>query len=109
MALSHFLFQLSDQCKPIFTLLRKKKNLCWDDKCTTTFEQLMHPPVLSTPLPGKTLHVYLFVSKYVVNTVTFRNDKNQEKPIYNVSKALLDPELRYTPLEQPILALLIAT
>ena len=48
----------------------------------------MHPPILSTPLPGKTLHVYLFVSKYAVSTVTFRNDKNQEKPIYNVSKAL---------------------
>lgn len=110
--LSRLLSRLSDPCKPIFTLLRKKKNLRWDVECTTAFEQLKkqltHLPILSAPQPGEILHLYLFVSKYTINVVLFRDDESKKRLIYYVSKALLGPESRYAPLEQLVLALLLA-
>lgn len=37
-ALSRFLSWLSDQRKPIFVVLRRKKSLRWDIECTAAFE-----------------------------------------------------------------------
>lgn len=80
----------------------------WDTECTVAFEQLAHPLVLLTPKSGEILHTYLFISKYVVSAVLFRNDESQERLIFYVSKALLGLESSYASLEQLVLALLIA-
>ena len=50
------------------------------------------------------------MSKYAINTVLFWHVQNGgKKPVYNVSKALVDVEARYSQVEQTTLALRIAT
>lgn len=71
-------------------------------------KQLTHLPILLAPQPGEILHLYLFVSKYAINVVLFRDDESKKRLIYYVSKALLSLESRYAPLEQLVLALLVA-
>ena len=66
----------------------------------------MQPPILSSPLPGEKLYMYLAVSEWAISTVVFHCPTHKEqKPIYYVSRALADVETRYSKMEQTALAL----
>lgn len=52
----------------------------------------MHPLIFLTQQPGEILYIYLAVSKHTVRVVLFRSEKNDEKTVYYVSKALLEVE-----------------
>ena len=70
----------------------------------------MQPPILSSPLPGEKLYMYLAVSEWAISIVLFRCPTHKEqKPIYYVSRALADIETRYSKMEQTALALQSAT
>ena len=96
-ALSLFISHLTDWCNPIFTLLKKKKNIIWDQECTHAFkklkEHLAHPLILSTVQPSEI--IYSTISKQAVSVVLFQNEKSDEKHIYYVIKALLEAKRRY--------------
>ena len=50
--------------------------------------------------------MYLVVPDYAVSVVLFRQtSKDGQKPVYYVSKALMDVETRYSQIEQTTLAL----
>ncbi|RVW61469.1 hypothetical protein CK203_032033 [Vitis vinifera] len=66
----------------------------------------MQPPILSSPLPGEKLYMYLAVSEWAISAVLFRClSRKEEKPIYYVSRALADVETRYSKMELTALAL----
>ncbi|KAI5342264.1 hypothetical protein L3X38_010139 [Prunus dulcis] len=65
-------------------------------------------PLLSKPLPGEILSLYLSVSSTAVSLVLIRIPEKAELPIFYVSKALQNAELRYPPLEQLALALVVS-
>lgn len=73
------------------------------------FEQfkayLASAPVLSKPEKGDALYVYLGVAPAAISSVLVREESGIQKPIYYVSRALHDAELRYTPLEKTVYAL----
>lgn len=48
--------------------------------------------------------MYLAVTKISVRAVLVRDDYSKQYHIYHVSKTLLDAEIRYTHLEQLVLA-----
>ena len=72
-------------------------------KCTEAFKllkkHLSHPSILSIPQPHEKLYIYLKISRQVVSVILFQNQKSKKRPIYYVSKALLNTELSYTQLE----------
>ena len=71
---------------------------------------LMQPPILSSPITGEKLYIYLAVSEWAINAVLFRCPSHKEqKPIYYVNRALADVEIRYSKMELTVLALRSAT
>ena len=66
----------------------------------------MQPPILSSPLLGEKLYMYLVVSEWAISDVLFRcPSPKEQKPIYYVSRALVDVETRYSKIELTALAL----
>ena len=64
--------------------------------------------VLSKPLQGETLILYLAMSDATVSSMLIRLEDKVELPVFYVSHALLDPETRYLEAEKIALALITA-
>ncbi|XP_062088902.1 uncharacterized protein LOC133795468 [Humulus lupulus] len=107
--LSRFISRSSDRCQKFFDILRKNKTFQWTPECDRALQELKEyltqPPLLSKPLEGEILYLYLSVS---VSAVLVREEERKQKPIYYTSKALLDAETSYTHLEKLALALVVA-
>ncbi|RVW64169.1 Retrovirus-related Pol polyprotein from transposon 17.6 [Vitis vinifera] len=109
-ALGRFIARFTDELRPFFLVLRKVDTIGWTDSCQSAFEKIKHyltqPPILSSPLPGEKLYMYLVVSDWAISAVLFYYPTHREqKPIYYVSRALVDAETRYSKIEQTALAL----
>ena len=103
--------KILDRFRPFYQLLKKWKGVLWDDECEKAFqdlkEYLTQAPMLTAPEPGEELFMYLSVSDHAVSAVLLRDWGVQ--PVYYISKALVDAETRYLPLEKLVLALVHAT
>ncbi|XP_030935350.1 uncharacterized protein LOC115960551 [Quercus lobata] len=111
-ALNRFISKFSDRCCPFYQLLKKWKGFWWDDECEKAFQNLKEylgrAPMLSALEPGEELFIYLSVSKHAISAVLLR-DQGVQRPVYYISKTLVDAETRYLPLEKLVLALVHAT
>ncbi|KAI5310959.1 hypothetical protein L3X38_045482 [Prunus dulcis] len=62
-ALNRFFSRSTDKCRPFFKALKKGHKGKWDDECEVDFQNLktylISPPLLSKPIPGEDLHIYL--------------------------------------------------
>ncbi|XP_034202236.1 uncharacterized protein LOC117617090 [Prunus dulcis] len=113
-ALPRFISKATDKCVPFFKALKGgKRDITWTAECDNAFQALKNymskAPLLSKPLPGEILYLYLSVSGTAVSSVLIRKPEKAELPIFYVSKALQSAELRYPPLEQLALALVVST
>ncbi|XP_013613701.1 PREDICTED: uncharacterized protein LOC106319846 [Brassica oleracea var. oleracea] len=94
-------------------LPQNPKDFQWTGECESALQELKSylttPPLLSKPLLGEVLLLYLAVSEHAVSTILVREEENKQLPIYYRSKALLDAEARYSHLEKLALALIVAT
>ena len=71
-------------------------------------QYLTEPLILTSPRAGDTLYLYLEVSKVSVSSALFKEDKNRkQRPIFFISKSLVEVETRYTRLEQEALTLCV--
>jgi hypothetical protein len=72
-ALGHFISKLGKKGLPFFKLLKKADKFVWDDKAQNTFEALKEslttPLVMTPPVPGEILLLYISATINVVNTV----------------------------------------
>ena len=111
-ALGRFISRSADKCKPFFRLLGKRSRFVWDEECSAAFQAikayLSTPPCLSIPYPGEPLFLYLAVSDHAVSAILVRELGQEQKPIFFISNAMEETELRYLPLEKAALALLHA-
>ncbi|KAK3034315.1 hypothetical protein RJ639_032655 [Escallonia herrerae] len=84
----------------------------WTAKCQASFEALKNylktPPLLSKPLVGEELFLYLAIAESAVSAVLVRKQDGKQLPIYYVSKVLQGAELRYPYTEKLVFALLVA-
>ena len=64
--------------------------------------------MLTAAKPGEDLFMYLSVSEHAISIMLLR-DQGVQQPVYYISKALVDAETRYLPLEKLVLALVHAT
>ncbi|KAK3015247.1 hypothetical protein RJ639_007119 [Escallonia herrerae] len=111
-ALSRFLCKSVERCLPFFKALKNIKNFEWTTECQASFdalkEYLASPPLLSKPVPGEELFLYLTVAESPVSAVLVRDEATRQLPIYYVSKILQGAEQRYPDTEKLAFALLMA-
>ena len=107
-ALNRFISRSADRYKPFYLLINKWKGFEWSEECTAAFQQLkeylLRPPIMSSPTADKVLYAYIAVAPNAVSLVLIREDDGLQRPVYYVSKSLHEAEIRYSPLEKAILA-----
>ena len=111
-ALNRFISRSTDRCRPFYLLINKWKGFEWSEECTVAFQQLneclLRPPIMSSPAANKVLYAYIAVAPHAVSLVLIRKDNGLQRPVYYVSKSLHEAEIRYSPLEKAILAVVHA-
>ncbi|MCI39883.1 hypothetical protein A2U01_0061115, partial [Trifolium medium] len=111
-ALNRFIYRSAQHALPFYKLLRKEVSFEKTNECEDAFNQLKkvlsQPPVLSRPMEGETLYIYLTVLTEAVSAVLVKEIGTNQSPIYFISKALFGPELRYQKIEKIALALMTA-
>jgi hypothetical protein len=105
-ALGRFISKLGEKGLPFFKLLKKADKFVWDDEAQKAFEALKEslptPPIMTPPVPGETLLLYISATTNVVSTVLIaeREEEGQaypvQRPIYYVSEVLADAKTRYS-------------
>ncbi|XP_045791855.1 uncharacterized protein LOC123886594 [Trifolium pratense] len=110
-ALSRFLSCAGEKGFHFFTSLRKNERFSWTPECEEAFRQLKEflasPPILTRPLPGNTLYLYLAVSDRALSSALVQEVEGEEKPIYFVSRTLRGAETRYQRIERLSLAVVV--
>ena len=95
-ALNRFISRSTGKCLPFYRLLKGKKKLEWDEKCEKAYkelkEYLLTPPILAKPLTGEPLYLYVVISQAAVSGVLVREEQGDQRPIFYVSKLLVDAE-----------------
>ncbi|MCH99186.1 putative protein NYNRIN-like, partial [Trifolium medium] len=111
-ALSRFVAKSAQHALHLFKLLRKESMFEWTEECESALQHLKRalskPPVLTRPVEGETLYLYLAVASEAISAVLIRETKQGQKPVYFISKALQGPELRYLQIEKMALAVVMA-
>ena len=67
------------------------------------------PLLLSKPVEGDPLFLYLVISEYAVSGALIREEEKVQWPVYYISKRLVDAETRYSKMEKLLQALLITS
>ena len=111
--LNRFISRSADRCRPFYLLINKWKGFEWSEDCTAAFQQLkeylLRPPIISSPAANEVLYVYIDVASHAVSLVLIREDSGLQRPVYYMSKLLHETEIRYSPLEKAILAVVHAS
>ena len=109
--LNRFISKGTDKCLPFFDSLKGKKRFLWDDKCEQVFRALKEYigklSLLSEPVDGEPLFLYLAISEYVVSEALIREEEKIQWLVYYINKWLIDAETRYPEIEKLALALVI--
>ncbi|KAK3039761.1 hypothetical protein RJ639_027418 [Escallonia herrerae] len=99
----------AEKCLPFFKAIRKAKDFEWTEECQKSFEELKRylssPPLLTKPITGEDLFIYLSISEVSVSTVLIREEEGKQRPVYYISKVLQDVETRYPRIDKVALAL----
>ncbi|XP_077245991.1 uncharacterized protein LOC143885822 [Tasmannia lanceolata] len=111
-ALGRFISKSAKRCLPFFNVVKGIKTAPWTGECQIAFEELKQylssPPLLTKPEPGEELLLCLSVSPMALAAVLVREEHNQHKTIYYVSKVLHDAEIRYQRFQKLVYALIMA-
>ena len=104
--ISRFISHMTATCAPIFKLLQKDLSYDWTKDCQKAFdsikEYLLEPPILSPPVEGRPLIMYLTTLEDSMGYVLVQQDESGKKEyaIYYLSKKFTDCESRYSMLEK---------
>ncbi|XP_048598070.1 uncharacterized protein LOC125578955 [Brassica napus] len=111
-ALNCFISRSTDKCLPFYETLKGNKKFEWSEECEKAFQHLKHYlatlPVLAKPVEGEPLFLYIAVSTTAVSGVLIREERGKQKPIFYVSKTLLDAETRYPMMEKLALVVVMS-
>ncbi|XP_031124370.1 uncharacterized protein LOC116027084 [Ipomoea triloba] len=93
--------------------MKKGIPFVWDEACKNAFESiksyLMKPPVLTAPIHGRPLILYISAQESSVGALLAQeNDNGKENALYYLSRMMTPNELKYSPIEKLCLALVFA-
>ena len=112
-ALNRCISRSADRCNPFYLLINNLKGFEWFEECTMAFQQLKEylsqPPIMSSLVADEVLYAYIAVAPHVVSLVLIQEDSGLQRTVYYVSKSLHEAEIRYSPLEKAILAMVHAS
>jgi hypothetical protein len=104
-ALNRFISRLGERGLPFFKLLKHQDKFQWMEEAKRALQDLKHhlqsPPVLTAPLPGEDLLLYIAATTHVVNSaiVVERDEEGHafgvQRPVYFVSEVLSESKVRY--------------
>ena len=84
-ALNYFISRSTDRCLPFYKLLKGNKKFEWNIECDSALKELKayisEPPVLSKPIVGENLFLYVETSEHAVSGVLIREESGEQKPI----------------------------
>ena len=88
--LSYFVSLATDHCAPFFNVLKGSKKFKWRDKCEQAFlalkECLGRPLLLSKPIEGEKLYLYLTMSDEAVSAASVKEEEKVQWLVYYMSK-----------------------
>lgn len=97
---------------PFFKVLRRVDKFEWREESEAAFRQLKEVlarlPLLTKPIPGEVLYIYVSTGERAVSSVLVREEKGRQLPIYYASKLLNGGEVGYPRIERIGLALISA-
>ena len=64
---------------------------------------------MSSPTADEVLYAYIAMAPHAVSLVLIREDSGLQRPVYFVRKSPHEAEIRYSPLEKAILAMIHAS
>ncbi len=97
----------------LFSSNEERKESRWDKACQNAFdskkEYLLNPPVLSAPIKGKPLILYIAALDGSLGALLAQhNEEGKEGALYYISRMLVGAEHNYSPIEKTCLALIFA-
>ncbi|GAU50258.1 hypothetical protein TSUD_409040 [Trifolium subterraneum] len=111
-SMARFVAKSAQHALPLFRLLKKETTFEWTEECEGALQHLKRalsePPVLTRPVEGEKLYLYLAVASEAISVVLIRETEQGQKSVYFVSRALQGPELRYLQIEKIPLAVIMA-
>ena len=94
-ALGRFVPKSRDRCCEFFKVLKNPDNFQWTEQYQIAFEDLKSfltsAPVLSSPIPGEDLYLYLAVSQNAISTVLARAEGRQHCPYTTSAMSSREP------------------
>ncbi|KAD7478315.1 hypothetical protein E3N88_01451 [Mikania micrantha] len=115
-ALNRFLAKHAERALPFISTLKNclgKKNFNWTAEAESAFQEMKkylgNLPTLVAPSVGEKLTMYLSAGDKAISAVLMTDREGTQTPIYFVSRALKDPETRYSPMEKLALSLVHAS
>ncbi|XP_074300650.1 putative mitochondrial protein AtMg00860 [Silene latifolia] len=89
--ISCFIAKLTMICEPIFKKLKVGEHVMWDDQSQAAFDKVKEvmssPPVLSPPVAGLPLSLYLTVTDTAMGAMLAQTVHQEERFIYYISKS----------------------
>ena len=118
-ALNRFLSRLEERGLPFFKLLKKQDKFRWSQEAADALEDhkqhLQSPPILTAPMLGEELLLYIAATTHVVSTtiVVEHNEEGHaydvQRPVYFISEVLSESKVRYPPIQKLLYAILITS
>jgi ribonuclease HI len=118
-ALNRFISQLGERGLPFFKLLKYQDKFQWTEEAERALQDLKHhlqsPPVLTAPLPGEDLLLYIAATTHVVSSavVVERSEEGHafgvQRPVYFISEVLSESKERYSVVQKLLYAILITS
>ena len=106
-----FISNMSERILPFSPLLKLKNDqeFKWGDVKQKTFEEIKEymksPPMLVPPQQGKPFKLYVLVDSQTIESTLMQEFEGKERVVFYLSRRLLDPETRYSPIEKLCLCL----
>jgi hypothetical protein len=118
-ALNRFISRLGERGLPFFKLLKCQDKFQWTEEAEQALQDLKHhlhsPPVLTAPLPGEDLLLYIAATSHVISStiVVERSEEGHafgvQRPMYFISEVLSESKVRYPAIQKLLYAILITS
>jgi hypothetical protein len=118
-ALNRFISQLGERGLPFFKLLKCQNKFQWIEEAERALQDqkqhLQSTSVLTAPLPGEDLLLYIAATTHVVSSaiVVKRNKEGHafgvQQPVYFISEVLSESKVRYPAVQKLLYAILITS
>jgi hypothetical protein len=118
-ALNRFIFWLGERGLPFFKLLKHQDKFQWTEEAERALQDLKQhlqsPPILTAPLPGEDLLLYIAATTHVVSSaiVVERSEEGHafgvQRPVYFISELLSESKVRYPAVQKLLYAILITS